>query len=226
MGSCYWKKGNKVLANSYFLLSLQKPDTNALYPEKACIYIGDMFLESGDYASALAYYDSSTSFYRIKSLRISRHRYKEGDIETIYKKAICLDKLNRPDTAINIMTPHIFTEFEDPRIDSSQEVKVVDFYISLLKKKYSEKQIKKEFKKALDGLTYKREVDSSLLKNEPSWKQIIVDCQISFLHKWVILFQGGIGVNNFDDDLPIGWRKEDIVENLRKTLAYKKLKSL
>lgn len=227
IGSCHFKKGEKEIAKSYFLLSLKKPDSLDIFPERTCIYIGDMFLEAKDYNSALAYYDSSTSYYRTKSLRMSRHSFKEGNIQTIYKKAICFDKLNRLDTAINIMTPHIFINFDDYIIDSAEAPTIVDFYITLLKKKYSTKHIRQEFKTAMNRLIYKRENDSSLLHLNPEWKSIRIDCYFIFLGKKVdITHYGGVGVKDFNEETPIGWRKKDILKDFYKALAYQKLKKL
>jgi tetratricopeptide (TPR) repeat protein len=227
IGSCYLKKGDKDLAKSYLLLSLKRPDSLDIFPERTCIYIGDMFLEAKDYISALAYYDSSTSYYRTKPLRMSRHSFKEGNIQTIYKKAICFYNLNRLDTAINIMTPRIFMNFEDYIIDSSEAVNIVDFYITLLKKKYPVKLIKNEFKTAMKGLNYKKENDSSRLHLNPEWKSITIDCYFNFFGKKVDIFRyGGVGVKDFSEETPIGWRKKDILKDLHKTLAYQKLKSL
>lgn len=227
IGSCYLKKGEKELAKKHFLLSLKKPDSLDIFPERTCIYLGDMFLEAKDYNSALAYYDSSTSYYRIKRLRMSSHSFREGNIQTIYKKAICFDKLNRLDTAINIMTPHIFINFDDYIIDSAEAPNIVDFYITLLKKKYSIRQIRNEFKIAMKGLTYKRENDSSSLRLNHEWKFIRIDCYFNFLGKKIDITRlGGVGVKDFDEKTPIGWREEDVLKDLYKTLAYRKLKKL
>ena len=227
IGSCYLKKGDKDLAKNYLLLSLKRPDPLDIFPERTCISIGDMFLEAKDYTSALAYYDSSTSYYRTKVNRMSRHTFKEGNIQTIYKKAICFDRLNRLDTAINIMTPHIFINFDEYIIDSAEAPTIVDFYITLLKKKYSIKQIRNEFKTAMKGLTYKRENDSSRLHLNPEWKSIRIDCYFNFLGKKVDIFRyGGVGVKDFNEETPVGWRKDDILKDLYKTLAYQKIKNL
>jgi tetratricopeptide (TPR) repeat protein len=227
IGSCYLKKGDKELAKNYLLLSLKKPDSLDIFPERTCISIGDMFLEAEDYASALAYYDSSTSYYRTKPLRMSGHRFKEGNIQTIYKKAICFDKLNRLDTAINIMTPHIFINFDDYIIDSVEAISIVNFYVTLLKKKYSIKYTRREFKNAMKGITYKRENDSSRLHLNPEWKSITIDCYFNFLGKKIDIFGlGGVGVKDFNEETPIGWRKEDIIKEFHKSLAYKKLKTM
>lgn len=227
IGSCYLKKGDKELAKNYLLQSLKRPDSTDIFPERSCIYIGDIFLEAKDYISALAYYDSSTTHYRTKVARMSRHRFKEGNIQTIYKKAICFDKLNKLDTAIKIMTPYIFLNFDDYVIDSSEAEDIVDFYIALIKKRYSVKEIRQEFKIAMKELKYKRENDSSRLHLNPEWKSILIDCYFNFFGKRVDIFRlGGVGVKDFNEETPVGWRKEDLLKEFRKTLAYKKIKKV
>ena len=226
IGSCYLEKRYTELAKNYFILSLRIPDSLDTHSERACLKIGDIFLAAVDYSKALAYYDSSTSYYRTKVLRMSRHRFREGNIETIYKKAICFDKLNRLDTAINILTPYIFIDFDNYIIESTNPVNIVDFYLTLLRKKYNKKQIRNEFKQAMNGITYKREVDSFMYQRNPEWKYILIDCSFDFLDKKVNIFGGGIGVSNFDEPTPIGWRKEDILKEFHKSLAYKKLRKI
>lgn len=226
IGSCYLEKGQTEFAKVYLILSLRQPDSTDIYPERACLKIADIFLAAGDYRTALAYYDSSTSYYRTK-FRMTRHRFKEGSIQTIYKKAICFDKLNELDTAINIMTPYIFLNFDDYVIDSTESVNIVNFYINLIKKKYSVKYIRQEFKNSMKGITYQRENDSSRLHLNPEWKSITIDCYFRFLGKRVDIFrQGGVGVKDFNEETPIGWRKEDLLKDLHKSLAYRKLRKL
>ena len=223
IGSCYLAKQETELAKKHLILSLQNPEPLDLFPERVCITIGDIFLSANDYRNALAYYDSSTSYYRTKVARMSRHKFKEGNLETIYKKSICFDKLNRIDTAISILTPYVFISNEDDIIDSSEIENIVDYYISLLKRKYTNKQIKMEFTKAMKGLFFEQELDSSLFKGNSDWKLVRVECFFIFFGKQVNVFKGEGGMRNFDDIALSGWRKEDILNKFYKTAAYKKL---
>ena len=81
------------------------------------------------------------------------------------------------------MTPHIFIDFDDYIIDSAETINIVDFYVTLLKRKYSINHIRREFKNAMRGITYQRENDSSRLHLNPEWKSITIVCYFNFLGK-------------------------------------------
>lgn len=227
IGSCFLEKGDAEKAKSLFLHSMALSDTLDSYPEGATLKIANIFFEEHNFQQALNYYDSSTSIYRNRNKYASTHQFsREGNYLTVYRKALCFEKLNQTDTAIRILTPRMFKRKEDVHIDSKEYKNMLDFYLILLRKKYTKKEIKNEFKIAMRQLTYKRENDTTFYKNNQEWKSIFIDCYFYFFDKKVIVYSGGIGVKNFSEGIPKFYKKEYLLKELSESSTYKKLSAL
>lgn len=156
---CYFNTKKYTQALSYSLKILSRFKTNDILSDDftyesihACIQAAKCYLNIGDYANAIKYYDSSETKYK-NNLPICGLSYmlnkgiKDRDLFMAYKG------LNKPELALEIATPYFFDSTMSEFIDSVYYVN----YFNTIRELYSMEVAKKKVTIATDSLKIKLE---------------------------------------------------------------------
>jgi len=221
LGKCYFELKQFEKSKRCFLDCLTVIDTvfkNNYAQRESCFLLSEIYqLESN--------YEASLNILKVAEAKFPfRKICNAGEFERKMvlndKFAFNFEKLNLIDSAINYLTPYMFSNVDDLLIDSSDYLKIVNNYYRLLCKKSSPKEVKDIFERAIIDIYYKKQVDttnSHITTN--TW--YTVESHFSLFGKKVYLCDVTYDVNSWGGDTVDSFQLSTLLQNLKSTPTYK-----
>jgi tetratricopeptide (TPR) repeat protein len=167
LGMCYIKTDSAEQAELAFEKIIGTSGDNQYFEDlkvQACDELAKFYLQRKDYRQALNYYQLYATTF--EKARFDDVNYARFHFLGANDQAQCYAGLRLIDSAITVMTPYMFynyrvltkwmfvpPNYRNPK-DSLLHDSVSRFYVSLLQKRYKNKRIKAEFKKAEQSFTF------------------------------------------------------------------------
>lgn len=238
LAMCYEKADSAVQAKlAYEKVACNTTNNNPFDEDSkvgACGTLTRIYLHEKNYRQALNYYRLLASIFdkaRFDDVNRARfHFFNAND------QAKCDTALEMPDSAITILTPYMFYSYkvlhqmmvEVPHDvkDSLQHDSISRFYLALLQRKYTNKQIKAEFQKAEENFTFtedRRPADN----NDFLWEYL--KCSIDIYGAHVVVVDTGLGntAERFFKDIQIPfYTKAYQLEQFRQLLICRLVRAL
>jgi tetratricopeptide (TPR) repeat protein len=222
IANCYSASGKKVEAENYYIkcLSIDKlKNSLGMFQNLACKYLSEIYFEQKRFREALNYLDSSITKYKP-----FRNIFRCGTGSTIRKMEFALSKsncyigLNKKDSAINLLSPLIFRDFDVFYFDDTLALEeAAKLYSEMVFEVMGKTVARKELEKALEKVNYKQVFEKTASGKINS---VSVDCFIIFRGIKIYLENGG-GYSVEENELfPSFLSKENLIKDFKNSRAY------
>lgn len=221
VGKCYSEKNELEHSKNYYLQCLNIPDTieRFNYPQReACFGLSDIFQVEKNYNQSLRYLKIAEAKYPHR--KICNAGEFERKIILKDKFALCFEKINELDSAINYLTPYMFAKTEDLLMDSVEYIKIIENYYNLLRKKYSMCELKSLLDNAIKNVYYNKKQDNANI-DSLKYNYYEVESYITFLNKKIVLMDGGYEANSWGGEPVKEFVLEYLLEYFSQTPTYK-----
>jgi tetratricopeptide (TPR) repeat protein len=221
LGDCYKKIGNRDRAKENYLKCLSDTAKSQHFsPKRDCAHgLADLYLKEEKYGEALRYLQLAENNF--PHFRICSNGEFERETNLNYKFSQCFEGLNQIDSAIYYLTPYMFNKAENLLMDSLEYLQINEYYIGLLKKKYSDTEIKKQVFAAVDKIYYKKELDTEWEPISPTDKFYNVLCFFTLFGQKVIVTDSGYEANSWGGEPVLQYSKEYLIDYVKGTPTYK-----
>ncbi|MBW4889704.1 hypothetical protein KXQ82_08250 [Mucilaginibacter sp. HMF5004] len=240
LSTCYTRldsleQAKKILTQ---IVSPEKPVTgyDLSLQENARGNLAEIYLKEKNFRKALYYYamhDGAWSHAHFSDI---------NQFEVNYYRAIALSKcyegLKLKDSAVVVLTPYIFSTyrqlgylfkfFPEPvnLKDSLKHDSVCMRYLTLLKHQYSNKNIKKELKKAEGSYQYIEDLKPT--KNDSTYFEKSLTCKIQFYGSTITVANGSVLLrkNELESKKNFFFTKEQMLQQFRRLPLYRLITEL
>ncbi len=235
LGDTYLKMDSLTQAKE-ILEQLMKLETDASMQEQCRTELADLYFKEKDYRKAIYYYAMHDGAWS------HAHFDDVNQFEVNYYRAIALSKcyegLNFKDSAIVVLTPYVFSSYrqlgylfkwvrEPVNIkDSLKHDSVCMRYLTLLKQRYSNSNIKNELKKAEASYEYIEETKAT--KSDSVYFDKSLICKTQFYGLNITVAEGSVFLKRSDLELKKNYffTKEQMLQRFRDLPLYKMITAL
>jgi tetratricopeptide (TPR) repeat protein len=224
IGDCYSHLNLPSKAKENYLKCVQDASAGLLSPKRDCsLQLAEVYISEIKYDSALYYIQLAEKQW--PHLRICSAGEFERETQINYKFAICFNGTGQLDSAIKYITPYAFSASDrlEPFVDSTEYKKIVDFYLTLLGKNNSDQEIKNEFHRAVDNLTYIKELDKESKEKYPEDNWYNVNCYLDIFGERITLVDGGYEATSWGGEPVKAYSKESLIETLKESVAFREI---
>lgn len=221
LGDCYYQLGQLEKAKENYILCVSDTfKTHFFSIKRDCVKnLVDLLLAEKEYEKALGYLRKAES--ELPHFRICSNGEFGKETMLSYKFAQCFAGIGQLDSAMNYLTPYMFSE--PYGMDSLGYIEIVEFYIIILKKKYSDAELKLELKNAIKQMYYKKEKDEEWEPLSPGEEFYNVLCYFTFYGQKVLLVDGGYEAKSWGGEPVKEFKKRSFIKFLKRTPTYKRI---